>query len=142
MFDKILIVCIGNICRSPTAERLLQSLLPEKIVSSAGIGAMKGHEANPQAAVTAKHHQLTLDGHKARQLTNELCHENDLILVMEQEHLAGVYQISPESRGKTMLLGRWLDNAEIEDPYNRSDEMFEHLYQLLEKACLAWQNNL
>lgn len=142
MFDKILVVCIGNICRSPTAERLLQSLLPNKTITSAGIAAMKGWEANQQAQDIANNHSLSLEGHKARQLTSEICHQNDLILVMEQNHIDGVCYISPESRGKTMLLGRWLDDADIEDPYKRSDEMFELVYQLIEKACHAWQNKL
>lgn len=142
MFDKILVVCIGNICRSPTAERLLQSLLPNKSISSAGISAMVDWPANEQACKIASQHNLSLADHKARQLTSKLCHQNDLILVMEQSHLNGVYQISPESRGKSMLLGRWLNDTEIEDPYKRSDEMYEHVYQLIEKACNAWKDKL
>ena len=42
MFNSILVVCVGNICRSPTGERLLQQLLPEKEITSAGVGALVG----------------------------------------------------------------------------------------------------
>ncbi|WP_446668297.1 arsenate reductase/protein-tyrosine-phosphatase family protein, partial [Klebsiella pneumoniae] len=46
MFDSILIVCTGNICRSPIAERILRSLLPEKRIDSAGTGALVDHPAD------------------------------------------------------------------------------------------------
>ena len=49
MFDSVLVVCTGNICRSPMGERILQSLLPEKIIKSAGVGALVGHPADPLA---------------------------------------------------------------------------------------------
>ncbi len=142
MFNKILTVCVGNVCRSPTAERLLQSLLPNKTVESAGVAALVDHKANSQAASTAENHGLSLDNHKARQLTNVLCYEYDLILVMENDHLEAVYNIAPEARGKVMLLGRWLDNLGIEDPYKRSDDMYEHVYQLIDKACHSWMDKL
>lgn len=142
MFNKLLIVCIGNICRSPTAERLMQSLFPTKNVESAGIGALVDKEANAQAFEIAKQNGLSLKNHKARQLTSEMCQEYDLILVMEKAHLDAVFQISPESRGKVMLLGHWLNEMEIEDPYRRSDEMYHHVYELLSKATNSWIDKL
>lgn len=53
-FDAILIVCVGNICRSPTAERLLQQALPHKTISSAGIAALAGQSADATAATIAQ----------------------------------------------------------------------------------------
>lgn len=142
MFDKILVVCIGNVCRSPTAEKMLQVKLPKKEVSSAGLGALVNHPANKDAYNTANNHGLSLDNHVAKQLTSELCHQYDLILVMEKAHISAVGKISPESRGKTMLLGHWLDEKEIPDPYKKSLEMYELTYQLIEKSVNSWLDKL
>jgi protein-tyrosine phosphatase len=53
MFNSVLVICTGNICRSPTAERRLRQLLPDKKIDSAGVGALVGHEADQQASLTA-----------------------------------------------------------------------------------------
>ena len=81
--QNILVVCVGNICRSPVGERLLASELPDAHVTSAGIGALVGHAADETATQVAAAHNLQLNGHKARQFTPEIGEENDLILVME-----------------------------------------------------------
>lgn len=73
MFDSILIVCVGNICRSPIGERLLKELLPSKVVSSAGISALVGNSADEKAASVANKYGVSLDGHIAQQLTAEMC---------------------------------------------------------------------
>ena len=57
MFNNILVVCVGNICRSPTAERLLQRYHPELKVESAGLGALVGKGADPTAISIAAEHQ-------------------------------------------------------------------------------------
>lgn len=59
MFNNILVVCVGNICRSPTAERLLQRYHPELKVESAGLGALVGKGADPTAISVAAEHQLS-----------------------------------------------------------------------------------
>ncbi|VDZ89757.1 tyrosine phosphatase [Lelliottia amnigena] len=68
MFNKILVVCVGNICRSPTAERLLKNYQPNLIVESAGLGALVGKGADERATNVAQEHDLSLDGHVARQV--------------------------------------------------------------------------
>ena len=70
MFDSILVVCVGNVCRSPTGERLLKEKLPQKKIASAGISALVGKPADAQAAEVARKHDLSLDNHQAQQLTN------------------------------------------------------------------------
>ena len=99
-FDSILVVCVGNICRSPTAERLLKQALPHKTISSAGISALAGHAADDTATAVADQNGVSLEGHVARQLTREMCQQHDLILVMEQKHMEAVSRIAPEVRGK------------------------------------------
>ncbi|MCE9679169.1 low molecular weight phosphotyrosine protein phosphatase [Shewanella sp. AS1] len=142
MFEKILVVCVGNICRSPTAEYRLKALLPNKQVSSAGISALVDKGADSTATEVAAQHGLDLQAHRARQLTADLCHQADLILVMEQGHINAVTKLAPEARGKTMLLGRWLNTEsglqDIPDPYRQSKEAFEHVYSLIDAAAEAW----
>lgn len=142
MFNNILVVCMGNICRSPTGERLLQTHFPNKKVHSAGIIAKENMPAYESAIRIAQNHHLSLDNHQSRRLTKELCQEADLILVMENDHIDKVHQQFPETRGKVMLFGQWLNKIEIPDPHKRSDEMFEHVYQLMEKAVIQWQGKI
>jgi len=140
MFDSILVVCIGNICRSPVGERLLKKMLPEKQISSAGVGALVDHPVDDMAALIASEHGLDTDGHVARQLTPEICREADMILAMSDENREQVYRIAPEARGKVMLFGKWLDDAEIPDPYRQNRRVHEEAYQLLELAAQTWVN--
>lgn len=142
MFNNILVVCMGNICRSPTGERLLQTHFPNKKIHSAGIIAKDDRPAYESAIRIAQQHNLCLNNHQSRRLTNELCKEADLILVMENDHIDRIHQQFPETRGKVMLFGQWLNKTEIPDPHKRSDEMFEHVYQLMEKAVIQWQGKI
>lgn len=142
MFKSILVVCTGNICRSPTGERLLRKLLPNKKIDSAGTGALKDHAADSTACEVAERHGVSLDGHKGKQFSNKLARAYDLILVMEKENLVQVTKIAPEARGKTMLFGHWLDNKEIPDPYRKSEESFIYVFELLTQAAEAWAKKI
>ncbi|WP_057830963.1 low molecular weight protein-tyrosine-phosphatase [Colwellia sp. TT2012] len=148
MFNAILVVCAGNICRSPTAEYLFKDKLKDKLqdksaasqikVSSAGLTALVGKGAEATASSITLTKNIDMSGHKGRQLSSALIAENDLILVMEQRHLTDLLGQYPQARGKTFLLGKWLDDTEIPDPYRQSHEAFDHVYQLIDRACTAW----
>ncbi|MFY0837813.1 protein tyrosine phosphatase [Klebsiella pneumoniae] len=142
MFDSILVVCTGNICRSPIGERYLRQALPNKKIDSAGTGALVDHDADDSAIRIAKTHGISLVGHKGRQFTSALGRQYDLILVMEKSNLEQIGRIAPEARGKTMLFGQWLNQKEIPDPYQKSDEAFASVYQLIEQAGLLWVEKL
>jgi protein-tyrosine phosphatase len=148
MFNNVLVVCAGNICRSPTGEYLLIDKLTKKNansnsnsninVTSAGLTALVDKGAEQTAAAIALTKNIDMSPHKAKQLNSKLINENDLILVMEQRHLSDVLGMYPQARGKTFLLGKWINETEIPDPYRQSQEAFEHVYQLVDKACEAW----
>lgn len=144
MFDSILVVCAGNICRSPTAEYVLKSKLECKniTVSSAGLTALEGKSADATAKQIAAPHGINMDEHQGRQLNANIVAQNSVILVMEQRHLTDLCSRYPEARGKTFLLGKWLGDKEIPDPYRQSLEAFEHVYELIDSACSAWQKYL
>lgn len=142
MFDSILVVCTGNICRSPIGERYLQVALPTKRINSAGTGALVNHAADASAMKVAEQHGLSLEGHSGRQFTSALARQYDLILVMERSHIEQIGNIAPEARGKIMLFGHWLNQREIPDPYRKSDEAFLSVYKLIEQAGKLWAEKL
>ena len=149
MFSKILVVCMGNICRSPTAQFMLQQRLPHKTVHSAGITAMKhsdgnGWDMDKTARAIAEQHGFSFPKHQAQQLTRELINQYDLVLVMEQAHRHHIAQRYPEAQAKTMLLGQWLEQGakEIPDPYKKSDEVYEHVLKLIDQATDTWSTKL
>lgn len=144
MFENILVVCVGNICRSPTGERLLRQHLPEKRIESAGVSAVVGAEAYRRSQEVAESNGLSLVGHCARQLTPEIASEFDLILVMEKKHMDTVARISPSARSKTMLFGQWLSTTDkdIPDPYGESDEMFIQVYKQMAESAELWADKL
>lgn len=142
MFHNILVVCYGNICRSPTAERILQKKLPKHHIHSAGIRALTGQDAAFQSIKTALNHGVIVAGHTARQLTAEMCDQADLILVMEPEQIDLVADIQPSARGKTILFAQWLPKKTIPDPFNQSNEMFEAVFNQIEEAAEEWSKKL
>lgn len=142
MFNKILVVCVGNICRSPTGERLLKNYLPSLNVESAGLGALVGKGADDSAISIAALHNVSLEGHCARQVSGKMCREYDLILTMEKRHITRLCDIAPEMRGKVMLFGHWDDEREIPDPYLKSRDAFEAVYHLLDQSARQWAQAL
>ncbi|WP_117232505.1 low molecular weight protein-tyrosine-phosphatase [Vibrio maerlii] len=146
MFNKILVVCIGNICRSPLGEALLADLLPNKQIASAGIMVEKsnlvGNAADGNSQEIAQSVGLDLSTHSAQQLTQELCDEHDLILVMESGHIDLIADLVPNARSKTLLFGQWSGDATITDPYKRDMAAFQLAYQRIYRAAHAWANKL
>jgi protein-tyrosine phosphatase len=146
LFNKIITICTGNICRSPAAEFLLRQRLEavaswQGSVHSAGIGALVNHPAdeNTQAMMLAK--DIDLSAHRAKQLTLEHLRQADLVLVMEKHHRQAVIDLDPTARGKTFLLGHWI-NTEIPDPYRRGEEAHAEALRLIELAISPWLEKL
>lgn len=144
MFDSVLVVCAGNICRSPTAEYVLKSKLQGKSieVSSAGLTALEGKPADAMAQKKALEQGIDMSAHAGRQISSSLVMQNSVILVMEKRHLDDLCSRYPQARGKTFLLGKWIGDKEIPDPYRQSEEAFKHVYDLIDSACSAWQKYL
>lgn len=144
MIQRILIVCVGNICRSPMAEALLREKLRSRniTVESAGLAALVGKPIDADAHAVLAAHGLAADEHIARKLTPELIGSADLVLAMDQRQLSAIHAIAPQARGKTFLLGRWIGNADIADPYGQPRTMFEDTFTRIQRAVNAWVQRL
>lgn len=142
MFDNILVVCVANICRSPIVDVMLQAALPDKNISSAGINALVGKPAHENSIKLAATIDIDCSQHISRQLTLDICRENDVILVMEQGHIGAVLEIDPAVKGKIFLVGKWVGDLEIPDPYKQSFEMYEYVFELIKRSTDAWAEKL
>lgn len=141
MFERILIVCVGNICRSPTAEYLLRNRLGEghaAQIASAGLSAMTGYPMDPTSLALMEEHGVEGGKHRARQLDTALLRQADLVLAMEKSHVAAIGRMAPEVSGKTFLLDRWSGGRDIPDPYRRSRVAYEQAYTMIEQGVGGW----
>lgn len=138
---RVLVLCHGNICRSPFAGHLLAARVPHLDVRSAGLEALEGRAAEDAACRIALAFGVDLAGHRAHRMDAPDVGWADLILGMEGHHVAGVERAWPPARGKTFLLGDFLPDApyRIDDPWGRDDAVFQHTFERIELAvdCLA-----
>lgn len=142
MFNNIMMVCVGNICRSPMAEALLKHSKPNLTVFSSGVGALVGKPADPTAQALMLEKGIDLSRHRAQQINSVLVSSADLILTMEQKHVEVIQSKFPESRGKVHLIGKWNDNQEVPDPYKKDKAAFEVSLNLIEAGLDSWQSKL
>ncbi len=142
MIRSVLVVCVGNICRSPLGERLLAAALPHLSVGSAGLAAVVGEGADPDAAQVALEIGLDLGGHVARQLTEDIGKAHDLILVMEPGHKEEIMRRFPQLSGRTMLFDHWLGGRAIADPYRKPIEAHREARARISAAAAAWVERL
>ncbi|KGY13321.1 phosphotyrosine protein phosphatase [Vibrio tubiashii] len=144
--NNILIVCSGNICRSPIAHALFEKHMPSLNIDSAGVFVDR-HQLSGVHPVTnsqsvAKQNGLDISRLQAQQLTPELVSQHDLILVMTHEHIEQVAQVSQGARAKTLLIGQWIGVGEVHDPIGQEMEVFEQCFSVLERAVLSWKSRL
>ena len=140
-FDNILVVCVGNICRSPMAEALLKQRYPDKAIDSAGVGALVGHPADPAALEIMTERQLDITKHMAKQIDEKLAKKADIIFTMSDGQTKWIEERWPFCRGKTFKLGHWM-NKDIADPYKHDMSAFETAYQDIVESLEQWADKV
>ena len=141
MLDNILVLCTGNICRSPFAEALLRAQAREAgreiHTRSAGLMAATDQPADDLAIAVGRDHGVDLSAHRSQRVTPELLRWADLVLVMEAVHRAELIRIAPTATGKIFLLGHW-SGEEIPDPYLEDRARFEESFEMIAAGVDAW----
>ena len=140
-FENILVVCVGNICRSPMAEALLKQRFPEKNIDSAGVGALVGHGADPAAIKIMEQQNIDITSHVAKQIDENLALNADLIFTMSDSQNKWIEERWPFCRGKTFKLGHWNDK-DIADPYKHELSAFQTAYQDIVEGLNEWQDKI
>jgi protein-tyrosine phosphatase len=137
MIHQVLVVCIGNICRSPMAEGLLRRDLPKLTISSAGLDAMVGYGADPMSVQIMAEQGIDIQSHRAKMMTDALVRQSDLILVMDNAQKEQITSNYPYTRGKVFRLGEPF-NQDIPDPFRQSAAVFRSSFDLINRGCEAW----
>lgn len=141
MISGVLMVCTGNICRSPMAAALLHARRPDLAVASAGVAALVGEPPPPEAVELMAARGLDISGHRARQLDAGLVRGFDLLLVMEQGQADWVTRSFPFSRGRVQRLGRWREH-DIADPFRRPREAYAAALADIEACLQDWLDRI
>ena len=143
---RICFVCMGNICRSPTAEGVMAKLLREAglaervAIDSAGTGAWHiGELPDPRTRAAAKKRGIALD-HHARQFTRRDFERFDLVIAMDATNLRHLRLMADQRATPEIRLLRSFDpdapaDADVPDPYSGGAAGFEHVLDLCERAC-------
>ena len=145
MIKRVLILCIGNICRSPMAEAVMRERLAgrdrEIDVRSAGLGAMEGYPADESVQLLLQRRGMDISTHRAVQVSREMLRWADLILVMEDRQRLQLGQYDPSAIGKVLLLGHWI-GEQVPDPYLAPLGVFEETLEIIDRAVGAWIERL
>ncbi|MBX9807597.1 MAG: low molecular weight phosphotyrosine protein phosphatase [Flavobacteriaceae bacterium] len=140
---KILMVCLGNICRSPLAEGILASKLPKEkfTVDSAGTGSWHiGRQPDERSIAIAKKHKINISQQKGKQFTVSDFNTFDYIYVMDNSNYLDVVHLAEneEQTKKVQLILNELfpnENVDVPDPYFGLPNGFESVYKMLDEAC-------
>lgn len=143
MSVKVLMVCLGNICRSPLAEGILASKLPKDkfIIDSAGTGSYHiDKQPDHRSIAIAKKNGVDISLQKARQFNVEDFSTYDFIYVMDHTNYRDVIELAPneEAKNKVSLILNELfpgENVDVPDPYFGLENGFTSVYQMLDEVC-------
>lgn len=140
--NKILVVCIGNICRSPAAEAFFSAHFKEQgivaEVESAGIHAMIGDSAAPHTQkIMLQDYDIGVSQHRARQITEDMVFSNHLVITMDKGQSDVLKKKYPFVSGKIYRLGEWR-NTDIVDPYQQPESVFTSCINLIHACTHDW----
>jgi protein-tyrosine phosphatase len=138
---SILVVCEGNICRSPMAQGLLARAMRGVSVRSAGLNAPEGMPAHETAVCLMQGLGIDITGHRATQITGEMCRGAELVLVMEEEQRRRLESAYPFAHGRVFRMGEF-GKYDVRDPYGGAEEAYRESLQLIEQGVREWQRRI
>lgn len=133
---RVLVVCHGNLCRSPYAAARLARRAPALEVRSGGLGAGGGDPADATARRVAAARGLSLEAHRTEVLDAEQVEWAELILAMEGRHVAAIARRWPGAEARTRVLGHFLPAPpyQIADPWGRPEACFHETFERIDRA--------
>lgn len=139
---RVLVVCLGNICRSPIGEGLLQHHAElhgiELHVDSAGTSGYHHGESPDQRSQDVMHeHGLSISQQRSRTLVPEDFKEHDMILVMDRQNFRDAQALADTVK-HTCHIALFCQGVDVPDPYYGGEFGFESVYQMLDQASSAW----
>ncbi len=137
MIKTILVVCVGNICRSPMAQYLIDREISGVTVLSAGLDAVVGAAPDPLAIHVTTESRLDITAHRAQQLNVSLVSGADLILVMDAAQKHEIMRRHPGASGKVFRLGE-IERFDVPDPYRKPIGHFYDAFELIRRGVDAW----
>lgn len=144
MAIKVLMVCLGNICRSPLAEGILQSKVDSDAiyVDSAGTGSYHlGNTPDRRSIAVGRKYDIDISKQRCRKFTSQDFKDFDFIYVMDQKNYRSVIAMASNDHelAKVSLLLDEINSElkEVPDPYYDVDEGFERIFHLIDEACNA-----
>ncbi|KIG11469.1 low molecular weight protein-tyrosine-phosphatase [Caballeronia concitans] len=141
MIRSVLMVCEGNVCRSPLAAALLAERSPHLEVMSAGTAALDGHSADPIAIDLMRERDIDVTGHIARTANLQLMRGSDLVLAMTRAQLDWLLSRYPFARGRVYLLLHE-GAGDVVDPFRKSRACFEACLKQIETGVAEWSERL
>jgi len=138
---QILVVCEGNICRSPMAQGLLAAALPQVQVRSAGLGALVGMPADETAIRLMQARGVDISAHRAIQITRAMCVEADVVLVMDAGQRKRLEALYPQACGRVFRVGEYTQ-SDIPDPYRQSEAAFRDALSLIDEGLREWLHRI
>lgn len=134
---SILVVCEGNICRSPMAQGLLRAALPHMTVLSAGLNALSGRPADEAAVRLMKARGIDITPHRAVQINRELCIWAELVLVMSSDQRKRLEQAYPAVCGRVYRLCEFT-KTDVPDPFRKPEQAFRESLQMIDQGVREW----
>ncbi|MFM0155330.1 low molecular weight protein-tyrosine-phosphatase [Paraburkholderia sediminicola] len=141
MIKNILVVCEGNICRSPMAQGLLASHLPKVRVMSAGLAALAGRPADPIAVQLMEAKGVDISGHIAAALSLEHVRLAQLILAMTQAQRKSIELMYPFTKGKVYRMAEH-EAIDVVDPYRKGMAVFQASLDQIESGLARWLHSI
>lgn len=141
MIERVLTVCIGNICRSPAAQALLAHRLPGLAVSSAGLQALDGQGIDPPILALLNAAGVAAADHRARTLSAWMLTQSSLVLVMDSRQKADIERQHPAARGRVFRLGEPM-GIDIADPYRKDQASIERIYAQIDECVRLWSTRI
>ena len=139
---RVLVVCLGNICRSPIGEELLRIHAKKKnlnlFVDSAGTsGWHQGNLPDPRSCEVMRRNGHSIESQRSRPLVEQDLHTFDCILVMDAQNFADVSALTPGTADNK----QFIDKTDVPDPYYGPGDGFQRVYDMLDAAAKDWINN-